>query len=152
MPQAATFDTTAAHRFFAAQCFNNAWTLIEKAVRTPDEDEQMLRLAQASMWHWTQREDCKDPNLSIGYWQLARVCALLKRADDARRYGELSLRYTSADEPFQLAYAHEALARAAKIAGDRAECGKHLERATKLAESIGEPDDRKLLLDDLATI
>ena len=120
MPVTPSFDLKAAHRYFAADCFNNAWTLIEKPDRTPEEDEQMLRLNQASMWHWTQREDCTNRSLSIGYWQASRIHALLGRAAEARHYGELSLKYGSEEPPFFRGYAHEALARAEAKAGDRA--------------------------------
>ncbi len=65
------------HRYFSAQCFNRAWELIRRIDRTELESEQMLLLAQASLWHWTQRPDCTPRNLSIGYWQLSRVFALL---------------------------------------------------------------------------
>ena len=34
----------------------------------------MLRLSLAATWHWTQRPDCTSTNLSIGYWQTARLC------------------------------------------------------------------------------
>ena len=47
------FDTEQAHRYFSTHCFNMAWQLIEKPDRTPEDDEQMIRLAQASLWHWT---------------------------------------------------------------------------------------------------
>jgi hypothetical protein len=60
------FDTEKAYRYFAADCFNKAWELIEKADRTPEDDERMLRLAQASLWHWTERNDCDNTNLAIG--------------------------------------------------------------------------------------
>jgi hypothetical protein len=58
--------------------------LIEKRDRTPEEDEQMIRLNQASLWHRTQREDCISTNLSIGYWQAARIYTLLGRIEAAR--------------------------------------------------------------------
>jgi hypothetical protein len=60
MTDKSEFDRTAAHRYFSANCFNKAWTLIDKEDRTPEEDQQMIRLNQASIWHWTQREDCTD--------------------------------------------------------------------------------------------
>ena len=82
------FDTVLAHRFFAADCFNKTWELIEKPNRTREEDEQMIRLAQASLWHWTNRADCKSQQLSIGYWLLARVYALAGRSEESRRYAE----------------------------------------------------------------
>jgi hypothetical protein len=91
MAQDQDFDASKAHRYFSADCFNKAWALIEKTERTPAEDEQMIRLSQASLWHWTQRDDCTNENMSIGYWQASRIHATLGRADDARRYGQLCL-------------------------------------------------------------
>lgn len=69
----ASFDVPAAHRFFAADCFNRAWELIDKPDRTSDDDLRMISLAQASLWHWTERPDCTPRNLSIGYWQLSHI-------------------------------------------------------------------------------
>lgn len=84
-------DKSQAHKFFSADCFSNTWELIDKADRTPEEDEQMLLLAMASLWHWTQREDHTLSNLSVGYWQVSRVHALRGHANEARRYGQLAL-------------------------------------------------------------
>ena len=69
------FDPAKAHNF-SAHCFNIEWELIDKPERTPAENEQMILYALASLWHWTQRPDCSTTNLSIGYWQAARVYAL----------------------------------------------------------------------------
>ena len=55
MADDANFEADHAHRHFSASCFNLAWELIEKPDRTAEDDEQMVRLAQASLWHWTQR-------------------------------------------------------------------------------------------------
>jgi hypothetical protein len=147
-----SFDAAAAHRFFAADCFNKAWELLEKRERTPEEDEEMIRLNQASMWHWSQREDCTGQNLSIGYWQASRIQAVLGRADEARRYGQLCLQYSRQEPPFFLAYAYEALARAEKVAGNESLAEQYQAEAMRLAEAVTDPEDKKLLLDDLKTI
>lgn len=147
-----TFDAVEAHRFFSADCFNKAWSLIEKTPRTPEEDEEMIRLNQASIWHWTQRDDCSDRSLSIGYWQTSRIHAILGHATEARRYGELSLAHGKSEPPFFLGYAYEALARAERVAGNDARCRQHVAEARRLAETVSDPDEKKLLLDDLETI
>jgi hypothetical protein len=85
------FDTAAAHRYFSAECFNRAWDLIEKKNRSAKDDATMLSLTMASLWHWTQREDCTAENLSVAYWQISRVFALLHQPDNARNYGEMCL-------------------------------------------------------------
>jgi len=146
------FDTVAAHKYFSAGCFNRAWDLIDKADRTPEEDQAMISLAHASLWHWTQRDDCTRTNRSIGYWQASRIYALLGQADNARRYGQLSLDYSEGAEPFYIGFAYEALARAESLAGDKAKSEEYLGLAKKLANSVTDAESKKMLLDDLATI
>jgi tetratricopeptide (TPR) repeat protein len=146
------FDIQAAHRYFSASCFNAAWEYIDKTDRTPEENDRMIRLAQVSMWHWLERDDRKDQNLSVGYWQLSRVYVLTGRIDDARSYGELSLQYAQSEEPFYKGYALEALARAESAAGNREETVKYLSEARELSDQVSDPDWRKLLVDDLNNI
>jgi len=149
-----TFDGTEAHKFFAVDCFNNAWGLIDKADRTPEENEQMLQLAMASTWHWSQREDVTPSNMAVGYWQVSRVHALLGRADEARRYGQLSLDAAvgGAADAFTRGYAYEALARAESVAGDPAKTNEYLTEARAAAEEVTDEESKKWLLDDLETI
>ena len=147
-------DLQSVHKKFSVQCFNQAWEYIDKPTRTTDEEDKMLRLSLASLWHWTQRQDCTPINLSIGYWQVSRVFALLHQADNARHYGELALQAIQTEDvdPFYTAYAHEALARAELVAGNQAGMEEHWAQAHKLATLITRAGDKKLLLADLATI
>lgn len=148
------FDLQAAHKYFSAECFNRAWDLIDKPRRSPAEEEKMLLLSLASLWHWTQREDCTPTNLSIGYWQVARVYALLRQADQAHRYGELCLEAAQKDGvlPFYRGYAYEALARAEQVADNLDAMEKYLIQAHQIASELAEPDEKKQLLKDLASI
>jgi hypothetical protein len=148
------FDVRAAHRYFSAYCFNQAWDLIDKAGRTSDEDEQMLRLSLASHWHWTQREDYTPTGASIGYWQTSRIYALLGRPENARRYAQLSLQASQAEGvgPFFKAYAYEALARAEALAGQRQKMEAYLLAAQSAADEVPEAEDRQQILTDLETI
>ncbi|MCA9023984.1 MAG: hypothetical protein KDA86_02105 [Planctomycetaceae bacterium] len=146
-PDKLDFDQT--HRYFSTSCFNNAWELLDRQDRTPDDDQQMLLLAFASLWHWTQRPDCTDKHLSIGYWQISRIYSVLKDAENARKYAQLCLNKTPADDPFCLGYAHEALARAESIAGNVKIARQHFAEALKHADSVSQTEDQKLLLDDL---
>ena len=146
------FDAVAAHRFFSAQCFNKAWDLIDKSDRTPVENQQMIQLNQASLWHWSQREDCTSRNLSVGYWQASRIHALLGDSEDARRYAQLSLVNSEGEEPFYAGYAYEALARAEMVAGKADRMEEYLDEARKWAEAITDEKSRKLLVNDLDSI
>ena len=131
MPKAAEFDLVKAHRYFSVFCFNEAWKYIELPARTTEEDETMLQLSMTSLWHWTQRADCTQGNLSVGYWQISRVHALLGHPDRARQAGLLSLQYSQGEGslPFHRAYAYEALARAEALAGEHAKKEEYLRLA-----------------------
>ena len=109
----------------------------------------MRALSHASLWHWTQREDGTASHLSIGYWQLSRVYALLGRAADAAHYGERCLECSREESPFFLGYAYEALARAAKVAGDAETLDRHLAEARRLCAQVTAPEDRAMLERDL---
>jgi hypothetical protein len=148
------FDLQKAHQWFAVSCFNETWSYIDKAERTPEEEEQMLQLTMASAWHWTQREDCKPQNLSIAYWQISRVHALCGRGAEAVRYGQLCLDVSQGEgiDPFALGYAYEALARGEAVAGNNPKADEWISKASEVAETITDEDAKKMLLDDLATI
>jgi tetratricopeptide (TPR) repeat protein len=145
-------DSIAAHRHFSAHCFNAAWELIDQPERSPEENEQMIQRALASLWHWNQREDCTPKNLSIGYWQAARVYALAGEPANARKYAQLCLDITPTDDPFCLGYAHEAMARVEQEMGNDALAKEHLDKAAELAGQIESAENRKLLEDDLESL
>jgi hypothetical protein len=154
MAKKADFDLQAAHKYFSAECFNRAWDYIDKPIRKEGEDDSMLQLSLASLWHWKQRKDCMPTNLSIGYWQVSRVYALLRQADNARRYGKLCLEAAKGEEvlPYYRGAAYEALARAEMVAGNQDEMEKYLIQAHQIAASLPDPEGKKMLLKDLATI
>jgi len=151
------FDLAQAHRYFSADCFNKTWELIEKESRTPEENEQMLLRCQASLWHWTQRPDCKPQNLSVGYWQMSRVLAIRGDIVAAAEAGMKSLKYAENEPPFYRGYAYEACARAAWILVDRdqrhrANFEKLIEKARACAAEVTDAEDRAVLEKDLESI
>jgi hypothetical protein len=146
------FDLADAHRYFAAYCFNWAWDLIEKPDRSPQDDRQMVALTQASIFHWSQRPDCEDRNMSIGYWQASRVQSLIGNPAEALRLGEICLGYSHGQPPYLLAYAHEALARARSQLGQPEQSAQHLAAAHGLLTSVKDPADRDRLAADLSEI
>jgi hypothetical protein len=146
------FDEAAAHAHFAQWCFNHAWTLIEKPERSAADDEAMILLSQASLWHWTERADCTAKNLSIGYWQASRIRSLVGHPAEAMRCARLSLEHSAALPPFYLAYAHEAVARAALAAGDRTTADLYIAKAREFVATIADARNRDLVVADLATL
>ena len=111
-------DIKFAHRHFAINCFNLAWTYIDRSDRSLEDDEAMVIASAASLWHWTQREDCSPQNLSIGHWQLSRAYALAGQGDNAMRHAVRSLEFAAGGPPFYVGYGHEAAARAASLLFD----------------------------------
>ena len=99
------------HKRYSAECFNKVWEFIDKKDRSPEDEEEMLRLAMTSHWHWTQRSDYAPDKASVAYWQISRVFALMEQADNARRYAKRSLGVleNSDVDPFFVGYAHEAV-------------------------------------------
>ncbi len=147
-------DLAAAHHWFSVDCFNRAWEYINKKERTPEEDEEMILLSLASTWHWTQRPDCTNVNRAISLWQNSRVYALVGQLENARRYGQMCLVVSQNSDlpPFYQGYAYEALARAARLAGDPQQMKALVIEARRIAEQVAEEEDRNLLLADLETI
>jgi hypothetical protein len=148
-----SFDINEGHVYFSARAFNRAWEYIEQGDhRSPEEDLMMLNTAIASLWHWSQREDVKAENLSVGYWQVSRVFNLLKQPDNARTYGLQALKYAEELEPFFKAYAYETLARSEMLANNRIVMMFYLEKAREMTSLVAEEEDRQLLLKDLESI
>lgn len=149
-----TFDLVSANRYFAAECFNSAWSMMDKSPRTHAEDEQMLLRAFASFFHWTQRPDCSSENRSISLWHISRVYALLNQPENALRYGEQCLAESQAANlpPFYVGYAYEALSRAEMVAHHQARMQSYLALAHATAQQVTDAEDQQALLNDLETI
>lgn len=148
------FDPEPAHRVFSVDAFNSAWDLIEKADRSEADIEEMIALAQASAWHWSQRQDVRPRNLSISAWQLARVYTEAGRYDEAERYANRSLEISkSADvSPVYTGYAYEALARLARETDQLELRDEWLALARAEAEKVEDALDRDQLIRDLDEI
>ena len=139
-------------RRLAADLFNQVWTLMEQSDRSPQQDDRMLHAAHASRYLWG--EVGEPVNRARGEWQVSRVYCLLGRPEPALHHAQRCL-----DEclvhtlgGFDLAYAHEAIARARAVAGDLAAAAASRRDAERAATAITDGDDRALLVADLATL
>lgn len=137
------------HKKLSADGFNRAWELLDRKTRSPEEDAKMLSYAHASLAHWRQRDDCKPRNLSIGYWQISRVYAVVKEKHGAQVFAQLCLAVSAQEPPFYLGYAHEAMARAALLRNDSRTYQLHLGNARAQAAQVAEAGERKMLEKDL---
>jgi uncharacterized protein YndB with AHSA1/START domain len=138
------------HRALAVKANNSAWELLDRADRTADEVDDLLGRAYASTYHW-RRAACRGPeNQARGSWLVSHVHAVLG-------HGELALYHAdrcaavveeAGLQDFDLAYVHEARARALAC------LGRFDEAATELAAAhavpVADDEDRKILEGDLA--
>jgi hypothetical protein len=143
------------HRAIGVDLFNRTWELMGKQDRTVEEDDAMLHMAHASAHHWrSEGSGATANNLARSEWQVSRVYTVLGRGEPAgyhaRRCLEICQAHAIGD--WDLAYAYEALARAASVAGDVTAAGRWAEQARRAAEDIAEDEDRDAVLADLATI
>ena len=140
------------HRKMAIQLFNYVWSLMEKADRSPAEDDTLLNAAHASRYHWG--EVGTAVNLVRGDWQISRVYSVLKRPEPARYHALRCLEVCQANGigDFDLAYAYEALARSCDLAGEREAAQTYLAQAEAAGQQITEADDRELFDKDMQTL
>lgn len=140
------------HKKFAASCFNLVWQLIEKKDRTAEDEDKMINAAHASRYHWS--EIGKSENLERGDWQISRVYVLLGRPEPAlfhaRRCLEICEKNNIGD--WDIAFAHEAMARAHSLDGNKAECQNYAALAKEAGDRIKEKDDRDLFFSELKTL
>ncbi|MCC6997389.1 MAG: hypothetical protein IT370_22430 [Deltaproteobacteria bacterium] len=137
------------HRALGVEYFNAVWKLLDAPARTASDDLTMIHLAHASRHHWGHAAGATPVNLVRGEWQVSRVYAVVGRAEPARFHAErcLELCVAGAIDGFDLAYAHEALARAAQVAGDSEALARHLALARAEAASVPAKDLANLQAD-----
>jgi putative alpha-1,2-mannosidase len=137
------------HRSLAVSLFNRTWELLDQETRSHQDRAEMLTAAFASRHHW--REVGEPRNFAISDWQISRVAAVLGYPDLAEEYGQRSLDVASRARlgPFHEGFAHEALARAARLAGNRELKAKHLDIAYDMLGQIEETGERDALATDL---
>ena len=140
------------HKKFATDLFNQTWRLLDKTDRTEEEDEQMVHAAHASRFHWG--EVGTAVHAERGEWQISRVYSVLKRPQQALHHAQrcLAICQEHGIKDFDIAFAHEAMARAYAVAEDSAQCEMHIQLAKKAGLQIEEKEDRDLFLSELETI
>ena len=136
------FDLAKAHRWFAVECNNQAWELVEKPSRTPDEVERMIRLAHTAAWHWDavgtdlnrQRAECL---LASAY---AAADVPKAAAWHAERCLSFSVRNAKEETPFDRATALGCGARAHAMAGNHAQADRLRTLAKSAAAALDDEE------------
>jgi hypothetical protein len=140
------------HKKLAVDLFNRVWELLDKSDRTVEEVDEMVHAAHASRHHWG--EVGTPLEFERGEWQISRVYSTLKRSEPALVHAARCLAVCEEQEiaDFDLAFAHEALARAYAVAGDADKSREHIALAEKAAEAIEDEGNRDYTLGEIASV
>jgi len=138
------------HRFQAVEANNSTWELVGRTDRSPDETEDMLRRAYAAAYHWDRAAGRTPGNSARADWLLAKVHLLAGHPDTALHHAGRCLATCEEHDlaDFDLAYAHEATARALKALGRDEEATRSW--AAAQAVPIADDEDREHVAEDLA--
>ena len=140
------------HQLCASSLFNRTWEQLERTDRSACDDETMLNMAHASLWHW--RVVGLPVNWARGEWLVSRVCAVLSRPESALLHAMNYLELCDEHElpEFDRAFAHEAIARAHSIGGDPKGVATHVQYGLAAAEHIEKQDDREWVRRNLGSV
>ena len=142
------------HRRLGVDLYNATWELLEREHRSPEEDDEMLARAYASLYHWSLVPDVRDANLGRGHWLVSRVHAVVGLADAAAHHAARYVAIAShgdVDE-WDLAAAFEASARAAAVAGDGEAAARFEGLAREALAGVTDAEDRAVVESDLGTL
>jgi hypothetical protein len=139
-------DEAAWLRKLGSAANNRGWTLTEQLTRTPDEDQEMLNAAHASVHLW--RTIGNNNNFALGHLLLGQVHALLGNAIYAMKYANLAFDYftTKDSDPWEVAIVHAVLANAAHCAGITSLHASHYKTADELIAGLSDPEEKDILL------
>lgn len=145
------------HRRLGRELYNHTWSLLETAVRTPEQVDEMIAATHASAYHWSKAGGTLA-NAARGQWQIARVYATLGRGEPAlwhaRRCVELAEAAVASGvaDDWDLPAALETLARAEAVSGDDGAARATQARAREAVAAIADDEDRRLIEQDLSSL
>lgn len=137
-------------RAFARQTNQLVWTLLSDDHRTPEVDDAMLDAAHASAYHWSTVGAAVEATRA--QWLISQVNAVLGRPAAATHHAARALQVCEAAGlgDFDIAYAYEAVARAAALGGDAETAASWRAKAAEAGAAIAADEDRVLFESDLA--
>jgi uncharacterized protein YndB with AHSA1/START domain len=137
-------------RVYAVSLHQLTWSHLERADRSLEDEEAMANAAHASLHHWTTVGGPLEQ--ARGEWLVSHVYAVLGRGEPARHHAQRCLAITQDNgfADFDLAYAFEAMARAAAASGDVVTADAYRAQAGAAAREISNREDRELFESDLA--
>lgn len=139
------------HRRHGITANNATWELLDGRQLSADEIDDVLGRAYAATYHWRRAARRGPENAARGSWLVSRVHAVLGHGDLALHHADQCLEVVANAGlgDFDLAYAHEARARALACLGRGDEAAVELKAAH--AVPIADAEDKAILDADLAS-
>jgi hypothetical protein len=139
------------HRRQGIAANNSTWELLDGRELSADDVDDLLGRAYAAMYHWRRAARRGPENAARGSWLVSRVHAVLGHGDLALHHADRCLAVVEAAglDDFDLAYAHEARARALACLGRLDEAAVELK--TVHAVTVADPEDKSILDADVAS-
>lgn len=141
----------ATHRKLAVDANNSTWEILGKPQSeiSDDDAEEMTRRAYAAAYHWQRAEGASPANEARANWLLSRVWAVRNNGELALQHARrcLAVCESATLVDFDLAYAHEALARSFACLGNSQQAQIH--RAIAHEIPIADPEDKEVVDNDL---
>jgi hypothetical protein len=149
MNEAARMTQAEFHRKTAVKTFNAAWEFLDKKERTPEEQDEMVRLAQVSRWHWGKVGTPVE--FVRGDQFLSKIYATLADGVTALRYARRALDACVANNisDFDIAFVYQSLGEAHQLLGNGAEAARYNELARDAGTKIAKPEDRDYFMSQL---
>lgn len=140
------FDLLKANRWFAIECNNQAWDLVEKKHRSPDEVERMIHRAHAARYHWQHAGE--ELNWLRADVLLATAYCAANRSENALIYAQSAANLVEQAEgitPFDQATISGVTALALNVAGKEPEAKERYGKFVHDLSLIEDPEEKKLL-------
>ena len=135
----------------AGTWFNRTWEMLDQPSRSPDDDAALVHATHASVHHWS--EAATIPYVARGEWLCAGVYWELAHAEPALWHARRCLTLVQAggdgSADWDLAPAHEAVARAHSVAGELDSAVQQAGLARAALERVTDADDRVVVEADL---
>jgi uncharacterized protein YndB with AHSA1/START domain len=135
------------HRTLGAECNNATHELVEQPVRSDDETLRMIHQAHAAAYHW--RIAGTIENWARAEYMCSRAYSFAGRSEPALFHASMCRKYVDQAGllDWDLAFAHEAMARALACSGDLE--GARRERALARAVPVADPEDKAIVDADI---
>jgi hypothetical protein len=137
------------HQELAVSLFNQSWDILLKEDRSRKDEDLLLNMVHASLYHW--RQIGAPINILRGEWMIAHVYTILGHKEAALYHAEnvMSLKDEILPTDWDLAYCYEAMARVMALYQDKDAFARYYQLAQKAGAEIQDEDARQQFDSDM---